>query len=83
MKEWTNCSKYYWTPGPEVVVDESIYEYEVKSYIKKKYEDEKDPIPHHYIPRKPHPNGLLSWTVATKSFHTKLTYILDIIPHYR
>ena len=36
-----------------------------------------DPIPHHFIPRKPNPNCILSWTVATKSDATGIPFVFD------
>ena len=83
VEEWVSQSKKHWTPGMEITVDESIYAYQVRSATKKNYEIIKDPVPHHFIPRKPHPNGLLSWVAATKSFKTSLSFVLDIIPHYK
>ena len=44
-------------------------------------------IPVVFIPRKPHPNGLLLYLCATFINHpyenTKLPYILDILPHLK
>jgi hypothetical protein len=83
LKEWVSQSKVHWVPGTNVSVDESIYAYDVRQETKKKFEQKKDPIPVHYIPRKPHKKGLLSWTLAVKSAHTNKPYVLDILPHYR
>jgi hypothetical protein len=68
VDEWVLNSQEHWTPGLEVSIDESIYAYEVRKATQDKYLKEKDPVPIHYIPRKPHKNGLLAWVMATKSF---------------
>jgi hypothetical protein len=80
---WTDQSKHYWIPGSNVTVDESIFAYEVRKETLEKYRKMRDPIPIHYIPSKPHPNGLFAFVEATKSFNTNQPYILDILPHYR
>ena len=41
-------------------------------------EMEGEPIPHHFIPRKPHPNCILSWGLASKSTKTNLPYLLGV-----
>lgn len=83
VEEWVLQSKDHWIPGTEVTVDESIYAYEVRSGTKQKYVDDHDAIPLHFIPRKPHKNGLFAWVMATKSYETNKPYVLDIIPHYK
>jgi hypothetical protein len=80
---WTTQSKHWWTPGSNVTVDESIFAYEVRKDTKTKLEKLKDPVPCHYIPSKPHPNGLFAFVEATKSFNTNQPYVLDMLPHYR
>lgn len=80
---WVSNSQNYWIPGPQISVDESIFAYHVKRDTKEQYKEEKDPAPVHYIPRKPHPNGLFAWVAATKSSTTNKPYVLDIIPHYK
>jgi len=83
VEAWVNCSKKHWTPGSVVAIDETIFAYKVRKEVRVEFENKKDPIPIHYIPRKPHPNGLLAWVLATKSDHTNKPYVLDMIPHYR
>ena len=83
VEEWVNKSKDHWIPGTEVSVDESIYAYEIRPETKKYYIHAHDAAPLHYIPRKPHKNGLLAWVMATKSYETNKPYVLDIIPHYK
>jgi hypothetical protein len=80
---WVKNSQNYWTPGPQISVDETIFAYQVKSETKEQYIEDKDPAPVHYIPRKPHPNGLFAWVAATKSNATNKPFVLDIIPHYK
>jgi hypothetical protein len=80
---WVLNSQKYWIPGPQISVDESIYAYQVKSEMKEQYIEKKDPAPVHYVPRKPHPNGLFAWVAATKSDATNKPFVLDIIPHYK
>jgi len=83
VEDWIQCSNNHWTPGTVVAVDEALFAYQVRKEVKEEYENRKDPIPMHYIPRKPHKNGLLAWVLATKSDHTNKPYVLDMIPHYR
>lgn len=83
IEEWISQSKYHWIPGTEVTVDESIYAYEIRPEKKKEYIQEHDAAPMHFIPRKPHKNGLLAWVMATKSYETNRPFVLDIIPHYK
>ncbi len=80
---WVKSSQNYWTPGPQISVDETIFAYRVKSETKEQYIEDRDPAPVHYIPRKPHPNGLFAWVAATKSTATNKPFVLDIIPHYK
>lgn len=83
LAEWVSQSKVHWTPGTEISIDETIFAYQVRKETKAEFEKMKDPIPMHYIPRKPHKNGLFAWTAATKSDHTNKPYVLDILPHYK
>ena len=48
---------------------------------KKEAEDRFDPIPVVYMPRKPNPNGLLAYGLATKSAKTRLPFIVDFEPY--
>ena len=60
--------------------------YHPSSIVKKKAELNEEPIPVVYIPRKPHPNGLLLYQAMsfikhpTKS-NSVLPFILDTLPH--
>lgn len=54
--------------------------------MKSKAESDGEPIPVTYIPRKPHPNGLLLYQLVTYVQHpaksdSVLPWILDICPH--
>jgi len=40
-----------------------------------------EPIPLVFIPRKPHPNGLLNWVLCCKSSSTGIPYVLNFYPH--
>lgn len=57
-----------WLPGNTLVVDESVYEYLGASPC------------HVYIPRKPHPNGLLSYGLSGYTAVMKLPMLLDMEP---
>jgi len=71
----------YWTPGSIVCFDESVYAYKPRKSTKEKSEKKGDPIPSVYIPRKPHPNGLLNWCLVTVSSTTGLPFVIDFEPH--
>lgn len=65
------ASQKLFTPGPDVAADEHTIP------LKKPTEEVAlaaqkagDPIPHHYIKRKPHPNCVVIWGLATKSSKT-------------
>jgi hypothetical protein len=74
--------KRNWIPGSVLSFDESLYSYQPRPETKKKKELEfKEPIPVVYIPRKPHPNGLLNWLCVSKSTATSLPYVIDMVPH--
>ncbi|MCL6558753.1 MAG: hypothetical protein K6U74_08090 [Firmicutes bacterium] len=69
-----------------VVIDEHINAYQPRADIKKIAIERGEPIPVVFIPRKPHPNGLLAYITATYIKHpTKknavLPYVLDIFYH--
>lgn len=57
-----------WQPGNTLVVDESVYEYFGSSPC------------HMFIPRKPHPNGLMSYGLSGYTAVMKLPMLLDIEP---
>jgi hypothetical protein len=69
-----------------VTVDESLMQYQPSAEIKQLAEQISEPIPVVYIPRKPHPNGLLAYVAATYVNHpfisnSKIPYIIDLLPH--
>lgn len=64
-----------------VAVDETIYQYEPCFKTKDAHQLSRDPIPLAYIPRKPHPNGLLDYKLACKSAKTGLPYVIDFQPY--
>lgn len=57
-----------WNPGQTLVVDESVYEYLGESPCRI------------FIPRKPHPNGLLSYGISGYTSEKKMPILLDIEP---
>jgi hypothetical protein len=57
-----------WQPGNTFVVDESVYEYLGESPC------------HVYIPRKPHPNGIMSYGLAGYTSVLKMPMLLDLEP---
>lgn len=66
-------------------IDETVIGYQPTTIVKERNDKAGEPIPVVYIPRKPHPNGLLIYTVATYvkglTENQKLPYVLDLIPH--
>lgn len=68
-----------------VVFDEQLSGYHPSKIVKDKARAAGDPIPVQYIPRKPDPNGLLLYLLATyvksNGQHQKLPYVLDFFPH--
>lgn len=65
--------------GVEIALDETCQPHN------KPTEDEQrkavnsgEPIPHHFIKRKPHPNCILSWMVGSKSTMTNLSFIYGL-----
>lgn len=61
-------------------------EYKPAKTTKEKADQEGEPIPVVYIPRKPHPNGLLEYLFATYvnnpvRSNAILPYVIDILPH--
>jgi hypothetical protein len=57
-----------WQPGNTLVVDESVYEYLGASPC------------HVYIPRKPHPNGIMSYGISGYTSVLRLPMLLDLEP---
>lgn len=70
-----------------VVIDEHMNKYEPKKEAKNKAEDLQEPIPVQYIPRKPHPNGLLVYLLASHVVNplydndSVLPFVVDFEPH--
>jgi len=62
------------------VVDETVYQYTPRKKTRENAETT-EPIPLVYIPRKPHPYGLLNWVLACKSSLTGIPYVLSFFPH--
>jgi hypothetical protein len=82
-----------WHPGATLVIDESVYEYEGECACRQ-YSPTFPSLPvgvyffiflfllfSRYIPRKPHPNGLLSHGISGWTAHMRLPMLLDIEPH--
>lgn len=73
-----------------VTVDESVIGYKPNSIKKNQAEANGEPIPVTFIARKPHPNGLLIYGLASYVNHPKpsaeaseLPFILDLRPHLK
>ena len=71
-----------------VVIDEHMNAYQTSEPVKKKSIENGNTIPLVYIPRKPHPNGLLVYLLVTYTTHPIRTteavpYILDFLPHLK
>jgi hypothetical protein len=69
-----------------VVIDEAMVTYQPSHEIKKKTEENGEPIPVMYIERKPHPNGLLiyvacGWIPHPTKNNKILSFVIDILPH--
>jgi hypothetical protein len=69
-----------------ITIDESVIGYQPSARVKRVAEASGEPIPVVFIPRKPHPNGLLLYQavtyVASPISRTQvLPYIVDILPH--
>jgi hypothetical protein len=52
-----------------VTVDEHMNAYQPTGTTKKKSEEKQEPIPVVFIPRKPHPNGLLVYILSSFFVH--------------
>ena len=67
------------------VIDESLIGYEPKKQSKEKAETMGEPIPVVFIPRKPHPNGLLIYQATTFILdpvtNSHLPFIIDLLHH--
>ena len=68
-----------------IAFDESVLAYQPKKETKNKAEIDGEPISVVFIPRKPHPNGLLLYQAATFIKHplqdSVLPYIIQTLPH--
>jgi hypothetical protein len=69
------------SPGSIVCCDEAVWDFRPSKAMKERSELARDPIPVVFIPRKPHPNGLLCYYLAVKMFNTNLPYVIDLEPH--
>lgn len=67
-KHLRGCWQLAWQPGNTLVVDESVYEFFGSCPC------------HVFIPRKPHPNGLLSYGLSGYTAVMKLPMLLDVEP---
>ncbi len=68
--------------------DELAVGYEPTKEVKQKADDAGEPIPVMFIPRKPHPNCLLIYLLATYLDHPArngsiLPFVLNILPHLK
>ncbi len=68
--------------------DELVMEYQPSAEVKAEAEQKGEPIPVTFIQRKPHPNGLLAYILATFLSHpknpaSKLPFIVDYFPHLK
>src|SRR5690606_26528256 len=66
--------------------DEAVIAFQPSSATKIKAEAEGEPIPVVFIPRKPHPNGLLLYAAVTMVDNPikkggVLPFVLDMLPH--
>ena len=68
-------------PGTHLAFDETVYAYCVSKIVKDRAAKLFDPIPVVFIPRKPHPNGLLSYKMSTILPGGK-PFTLVLVPHY-
>ena len=67
----------------QVTGDEGVIAYQPCKAVKNNTKKKGEPIPVVYMPRKPHPNGLLFMLLMTFVKHGghHLPYLLDILPH--
>jgi len=61
-------------PSSAICIDEALYQFNAHPT-----DQDKNPAPKRYIPRKPHPNGLLTYITAIKL--GKNPYVLDLEPN--
>ncbi|EFC42649.1 hypothetical protein NAEGRDRAFT_80349 [Naegleria gruberi] len=71
------------TIGSNFVVDETVYAYQISSIVKAEAELLQCPIPVVYIPRKPYPNGLMSYKLCVLFPGCRKPYVLAILPQYK
>ena len=68
-----------------MTIDECVIGYKPRKEIIKKCKNQFDEIPLVYIPRKPHPNGLLIYLSSTEIFipckKNKVPFVLNIFPN--
>jgi len=76
-----NNSTRVWNCSQTIAFDEMTIPHQKPSQeAQKQAEAAGNPIPHHYIKRKPHPNCFIIWVMATKSSSSGLPYVLDLVP---
>lgn len=71
-----------------LAIDEALISYQPSKIVKDKAELAGEPIPLAYIPRKPHPNGLLFYLGVTFIDHpvqenSILPFVVDLLPHLK
>jgi hypothetical protein len=64
-------SRNVWLPGGKLAIDESVYEYLGTSPA------------HVFIPRKPHPNGQMSYGLAYKSVEQEMPCLIEFEPYIK
>jgi hypothetical protein len=79
---WSDCIEQ----TKVCTIDEAVIGYQPSSKTKDKACEEGAPIPTVYMPRKPHPNGLLSHLLCCSIpnpivANETIPFVLDIIPH--
>lgn len=67
-------------PSGECTIDETVFSYEPKVETKNKMMNQGDQIPLVYIPRKPHPNGLLTYVLACTTPRSNKPFVLNLVP---
>jgi hypothetical protein len=70
-----------WIPGRQIAVDESVWSYCPGKVVLDGCRREGIRIPLVYIPRKPHPNGMMAYLLACTSHSTGLPFVLDFELH--
>ena len=72
------CAQDAWIASKIVTIDKTVYSFQPSAKIKEMYEKMFDKIPVVYIPRKPHPNGLMCYKATVpSSFGDHRPYMYD------